>query len=321
MQLRKFFLFSLIIAAALAACNNPGPIDVSNPIGFKQKSGLFALQVPKSWTSSQDEVSTEAIASFADTTHRAELIGYVGLLDHQLSDAEGLQIAADLAGNLLNQPGDLKITDKYRQPDGAFVAVFTFTRAGTPRTGQAIFHDADLSLAGTLINGPVDGWADFQKSLQPFVDSFKVDKDFIQGTYFTPIDTDAYAVVVPVGWAQQKSKTNNEVEVKAPNGRLSIIGVQLIVTNTLDDTALANQAVSILKQAYRLDNTLTDTSKLPDGRLRLGLDRTDRHTVGYVEQKDGHFIGLFFDVPAQQLAAYQPFIDFVYSTLVTGVVP
>ncbi len=318
MKFKKIFLISMLIAAALAACNNPGPIDVSNPIGFKQKSGLFSLQVPKSWTSAQDEVSTEAIASFADTTHRAELIGYVGLLDHQLSDAEGLQVAADLTGNLLNQPGDLKITNQYRQPDGAFVAVFTFSRAGTPRTGQAIFRDADLSLAGTLINGPVDGWADFQKSLQPFVDSFKVDKDFVQGTYFTPIDTDAYAVVVPVGWTQQKSKTNNEVEVKAPNGRLSIIGVQRVVTNTLDDTALANQAVSILKQSYSLDDTLSDTSKLADGRLRLGLDRADRHTVGFVEQKDGYFIGLFFDVPTQQLSAYQSFIDFVYSTFVTG---
>jgi hypothetical protein len=84
MQLRKFFLFGLIIGAALAACNNQGPIDVSNPIGFKQKSGLFTLQVPKSWTSTQDEVPTESIASFADPTHRAELIGYTGLLDHRL---------------------------------------------------------------------------------------------------------------------------------------------------------------------------------------------------------------------------------------------
>jgi hypothetical protein len=53
----------------------------------------------------------------------------------------------------------------------------------------------------------------------------------------------------------------------------------------------------------------------------LGLDQTDRHTVGYVEQKDGYFIGLFFDVPTAQLSDYQPFIDFVYSTFVTSVAP
>jgi hypothetical protein len=321
MQLRKFFLFSLIIAVALAACNNQGPIDVSNPIGFKQKSGLFALQVPKSWTSSQDEVATESIAAFADPTHRAELIGYVGLLDHLLSDAEGLQTAESLAGNLLNHPNDLKTTNQYRQADGAFVVVFTFTRSGAARTGQAIFRDGDLAFSGTLIDGPVDGWADLQKALQPFVDSFKMDKDYVQGTYFVPIDTLAFSVVVPADWTQQKSSNSNEVQIKAPNGRFSIIGVQRVFTNTLDDTGLANEATSILKQVYGFDNTLSDSSKLADGRLKLGLDQTDRHTVGYVEQKDGYFIGLFFDVPTAQLSDYQPFIDFVYSTFVTSVAP
>jgi hypothetical protein len=172
-----------------------------------------------------------------------------------------------------------------------------------------------------LIDGPVDGWADLQKSLQPFVDSFKIDKDFVQGTYFVPIDTIAYSVVVPADWAQQKSAGQTEVQVKSLNGKFSIIGAQRVLTNTLDDTGLANQAVSILKEAYQLNNTLSDASKLPDGRLRLGLDRSDRHTVGYVEQKDGYFIGLFFDVPGGQLDAYQPMIDFIYSTFVTSISP
>ncbi len=321
MQLRKFFLVSLIIAAALAACNNPGPIDTSNPIGYQQKSGLFAVQVPKSWTSSQDEVPTESIAKFADPTNRAELIGYAGLLDHLLSDAEGLQTAESLAGNLLNHPGDLKTTNKYRQADGAFVVVFTFTRSGAARTGQALFRDGDLAFSGTLIDGPAEGWTDLQKSLQPFADSFKLNKDYVQGTYFDAVDAVAYSMVAPASWTQQKSSNNSEVLIKSPDGQLSIIGVQRPFTPTLDDTGLANQATSILKQVYGFDNTLSESSKLPDGRLKLGLDRTDRHTVGYVEQKDGYFIGLFFDVPGGQLDTYQPMIDFIYSTFVTGISP
>ena len=55
--------------------------------------------------------------------------------------------------------------------------------------------------------------------------------------------------------------------------------------------------------------------------MKIGIDRPSRHTVGYIEQKNGYFIGLFFDVPSAQLAAYQPMIDFIASTLVTGAVP
>ena len=321
MQLRKFFLVSLISAAMLTACNTQQPIDTSNPIGFKQKSGLFSLQAPKSWTNTQDEVATESIAAFADTTHRAELIAYIGLLDHRLGDDEGLKVASDLVGNLLNQPGDLKITTKQRQPDGSFSVTFTFTRANSPRTGQAIFRDTDLALAGTLINGPIEGWTDLQKALQPYVDSFKIDKDFVQGTYFIPIDTIAYSVVVPADWPQQKSSSGNETQVKSQNGLFSIIGASRPMTATLDETGLANQALAVLKETYKLNDTLSTTSKLADGRLQLSLDRADRHTVGYVEQKDGYFIGLFFDVPTAQLAAYQPMIDFIYSTYVTSIRP
>lgn len=321
MKFKIFFLSSLIVAAALAACNTQGPIDTSNPIGFKQKSGLFSLQVPQSWAQSQDEVPTESIAAFADPTHRAELIGYVGLLDHHLADDEGLQSAEALIGNLLNHPNDLKTTNKYRQADGAFVVMFTFTRSGSTRTGQAVFHDADLAFAGTLIDGPVDGWADLQKLLLPFVDSFKLDKDYVQGTYFVPIDTIAYSVVVPADWTQQKSPNQTEVQVKSPTGNFAIIGLERVFTDTVDDAGLAAKSISILKQVYGLDNQLSNSNRLPDGRLQLSLDRADRHTVGYVEQKDGYLIGLFFDVPTARLGDYQAMIDFIYSTFVTSIAP
>jgi hypothetical protein len=320
MQLRKFFVFSLTVAALLTACNNPGPIDLSNPIGFKQRSGLFTLQVPKSWTSSQDQLPTESIAAFADPTHRAELIAYSGLLDHHLADAEGLQIAESLAGNLLNHPSDLKTTSKLRQADGAFVVAFTFTRSGSARSGQAVLRDGDLALAGTLIDGPLAGWADLQKALQPLADSFKLNKDYVQGTYFDALDTPAFAVVVPAGWAQQKSSNNSGVLVKSPDGQFSIIGLQRVFTDTVDDPGLTAAALSILKQSYKFDGTPASAAKLADGRLKIGLDRADRQTVGYVEQKDGTFMGLFFDVPTAQLNAYQPMIDFVYSTFVTGLI-
>lgn len=320
MQLKKFFLFSLIIAA-LTACNNQPPIDTANPINFKHRTGMFTLQAPKSWLPTQDALPTEAIAAFSDATHRAELIGYAGLLDHQLADEEGWLATNALVGGLLNQPTDLKITDRQRQPDGSFFVVFTFTRANTPRSGQAIFRDADLAFAGVVINGASTEWPSLQKTLQPYVDSFKLNKDFVQGTYFIPLDMQTFSVVVPADWTQQKTPRGDAVEVRSPSGRFSIIGVQKPITTTLDEAGLANQALIILKQASKIEATLSATSKLPDGRLKLELDRTDRHTQGYVEQKDGYVIGLFFDVPTAQLGAYQPMIDFIASTLVTGVVP
>jgi hypothetical protein len=321
MQLRKFFLFSLISAALLTACNTQGPIDTSNPINFKHPSGVFTIQAPKSWLQTQDALPTETIAAFADTTHRAELIGYSGLLDHHLDDAEGIKATSALLGGLLNQPTDLKITDQQRQPDGSFLINFTFTRANAARSGRAIFRDADLALTGVIVSAVSTEWPNLQTALQPYVDSFKLNKDFVQGTYFVPLDMRTFSVVVPADWAQQKTSRGDEVEVKSPTGRFSIIGAQKQISGTLDDASLATQAVIVLKQAYKIDATLADSSKLADGRLKITLTRTDRQTVGYVEQKDGYLIGLFFDVPTTQLSAYQPMIEFIASTLVTGVVP
>ena len=321
MQLRKFFLFSLIIAALLAACNNQQPIDTSNPINFKHRTGVFSIQAPKSWVQTQDALPTETIAAFSDATHRAELIGYAGLLDHQLGDEEGLTAGSAILGGLLNQPTDLKITDRSRRPDGSFTFAFTFTRANAPRSGSAIFRDADLSFSGVVINVASTEWPNLQTALQPYIDSFKLNAEFVQGTYFIPLDMKTFSVVVPADWAQQKTPRGDAVEVRSDSGKFSIIGAHKQMTETLDEAGLANQAPIVLKQATKIDATLASSSKLPNGYLKVELDRPDRHTVGYIEQKDGYFIGLFFDVPAAQLSAYQPMIDFIVSTLVTGVIP
>lgn len=304
-----------LLLVVLAGCGS-APIDTGNPVNFKHQIGVFELKVPKSWKQTQDHVSTEAIAAFSDPTNRAEIMGYAGLLDHRLADDEGLQIASDLIGTLLNRPSDLQITDKQHRSDGAFVVNVTFTRNNEKRTGQGVFRDGDLALSGTIVDGPTEGWADLQKALQPYADSFKVNPEVVQGTYFDALLGVAYAVVMPVEWPRQGTEKGMQVHAQA--GKTTLYTIEQPISTTLDTAGLTNQAVTSLRQTYKINAEVGSSAPLPDGRTQVTLKQADRSIIGYLEAKDGYFIGLFFDVPAAQAAAYQPFIDFVYSTFVTG---
>ena len=314
-SIQKALAVIVVALIVLAGCGS-APIDTGNPVNFKHQIGVFELKVPKSWKQAQDKVSTEAIAAFSDPTNRAEIIAYAGLLDHRLADDEGMQITSDLIGTLLNRPSDLQIADKQRRSDGAFVVNVTFTRNNEKRTGQGVFHDGDLALSGTIIDGPTQGWADLQKALQADLDSFKVNTDVVQGTYFEALEGAVHALAVPAGWARQN--TGKGVQVRSLSGQTTLYTIEQPISTTLDAAGLANQSVTSLRQLFKLNAQVSDSSALPDGRTKLTLDRSDRRIVGYVEVKDGHFIGLFFDVPAAQAPAYQPFIDFIYSTYITG---
>ena len=312
----RIVLFSLLGLLLIAGCTNSSPIDTSNPVDFKHHTGVFTLQVPKSWKQAQDQVPTESIAAFSDPTQHAEIIAYAGLLDHRLADAEWFTTVSGLVGNLLNRPTDLQFTDNQHRTDGAFVVSFSFTRSDQKRVGQAIMHDTDLALSGVIADGPEQGWTDLAKALQPYVDSFELHPDFVQGTYFEPLQDTFYAVVVPPDWARQKYP--NGVGVKSRSGRMSILTVQRSISPTLQTLALSDQAAAVLRQTFGISAQASASENLVDGRLKITFDQPDHTIIGYVENKDEMFIGLYFELPADQTDAYQPFIDFVYSTLVTG---
>ena len=82
----RSFLVSCLTLLVLAACASSNPIDTSSPTNFRHRTGVFALQVPASWKQDQAEVETETLGRFSDPSGRAELIAYVGLLDHRLTD-------------------------------------------------------------------------------------------------------------------------------------------------------------------------------------------------------------------------------------------
>ena len=304
-----------IVLMALAACANASPIDTGNPTTFKHRTGAFSLQAPQSWKRAQDAVETESVAAFSDPTQRAELLAYAGLLDHRLTDGEGNQAVAGLAKNLLNAPSDLKVTDQQRRTDGAFMAALSFTRAGEKRSGVAIFRDEQLALAGVILDGPEAGWADFQKAMQPYLDSFQLNPDVVQGTYFTPLEGDLYALVVPAGWQRQPGR--GFTLIHSSTGRLTIIAAEKTLTGTLDTAGLVTTGMELLQQSLGTGK-VSGNETLPDGRIKVTIDRGSNRTIGYLDQKDGGIIGLFFDVPADRVQDYQPFIDFVYSTFITG---
>jgi hypothetical protein len=279
---------------------------------------VFELQVPKSWKQVQDQVETESLAAFSDATGRSEIIAYAGLLDHQLTDDEGLKIVPDLVTNLLNGPQDLKITDKQRRSDGAFVVTMAFTRNNVKRLGQAILRDGGLALSGVIVSGPEADWTTLLTGLQPYIDAFKLNPDYVQGTFFTPLENTHFALVVPAGWVRQPIDGGNRV--KSTGGQLTIDATQLPLSAPLTAETF-NAAVTRRLQQQSGSATLTDSQTLPDGRIKLTYTRNAQQITGYAEQKDGMLITLFFAVPADQAAAYQPFIDFIYSTFITGKTP
>jgi hypothetical protein len=313
-SLKRWMLIGGLMLIVLTGCANT-PIDTGNPVAFKHRTGVFEMQVPKSWKQTQDQVDTEALAAFSDPTGNAEIIGYTGLLDHTFTNDEGLTVVPQLIENLLNAPADLAVTDKQVRADGAFVVSLTFTRNTVKRTGQAIFRQGNLALYGTIASGPQADWSTLSAALQPYVDSFKVSAESVQGTYFEPLQDSHYALVVPVGWEHVPGSIGQQV--RSPNGKLLIAASQLVVTDTASGPSLTDQVVR--RAAQLLGSVDLQTSEtLPNGQLKVILTQPQHRITGYAEIKDGALIAVFFDAPADQADAYQPIIDFMYSTFVTG---
>lgn len=308
-------LITVIAALFLTACASSNPIDTANPTEFKHRTGAFSLQVPQAWQTVQDEVDTEAVAAFFDPAQRAELQAYTGLLERRFTDEEGQRVIASLVTNLLGAPPDLDIAGVQRQPDGSFSTSLSFTRNAEKQAGVAIFRDSNLALAGVILTGPEAGWTDFEKAMRPYLDSFTVNQDVVQGRFFRELIDEFYALAVPAGWSSQPNPRSGKI--RSPNGQLQLITATTPVSDTLDTNGLSEAGHQLLQQTVSR-GTLSTVERLPDGRVKVLIDRGDRQTVGYLDQKDGAVIGLYFDVPAGRVQDYQPFIDFVYSTYLTG---
>ncbi len=301
--------------AFLVACASSNPIDVSNPIEVAHSTKIFSLTMPASWQHIQDKTLTESVMVFTDPTQKAELIGYAGLLDRRLTDAEGFQIASDLINSLLKRPADFVVTDQQRRSDGTFAVKFSYSRDQQKRLGEAILSDKDLALSAVIADGVDSTWPQVRDALQPFVTSFKVDPVYVQGTYFVPVENVGFAFAGPADW-QKQSGTRGTI-MRSRNGNMAILAVQQPLTTTLDTPALAQATVGIARTMGSPGN-LVSSQQLPDGRTKLVYERPQHRVIGYVDQKDQMLAGLLFDVPLDQAEAYQPFIDFVYSTFVTG---
>jgi hypothetical protein len=315
-QRRQLLQFLVLLAGGvlLAACATSKPIDTSALKLFTQHNNVFSLQVPGAWKQYQKDLPTESMAAFSEPAGHAELIAYAALLDRHLGEAEGQKIVTQLITALLNAPADLSITDLQRQADGTYTAQLKFSRGDQKRAGTATFREEPLALSGVILSGPETGWADFQKAMQPALDSFKVNADFVRGTYFEPLEGERYSMAIPAQWESRKGP--GLTKVRSPNGQLQIVAVQRPEAKALTSSELAEQGVK-LAQLNLGKGTLTSSEVLPDGRVKVHIEQGADSTIGYLEQRNGLLLGLFFATPANRLADYQALIDFLYSTYVT----
>jgi hypothetical protein len=304
-----------VAAALIAGCSGPEPIDTGNPVAFKHRIGVFSLLAPESWQQSQGEVETEAIASFADPSARSVMYAYAGLLDHRLLEDEGLEIVADLAETLLNSPSDYQVVNRQRRDDGAFEVQFSYVQQGQKWLGRATFRDTDLALSGVIAAGQESTWANLSTALQPFVESFKVDPEAIQGTFFVPLEGASWAMAVPGDWARRSGGVS--AQLTSRTGRMSILISGGTLEQPLDAAGLADRAAGELRQAFGLNVQVSASESQPDGRAKAIFERGEQRIIGYLEQGPDAFVGLFFQVPADRVADYQPFIDFERSVFVT----
>lgn len=314
MRVRVAYLISMALGL-LAACTAPDPIDVSNPVDFQTQSGVFTIQVPASWLKGQDNIATETVALLNDPARRVGLIAYAGLLERRLGDAEGWKAVSALVKTLVGNPSDFAVGSQQRSPDGAFDMNFAFSAGELKVEGSATFRDTDLALSGVVLTAPADIWDGVQASMQPFVDSFELDAEAVKGTFFEPLQETHFAMAVPGDWEQQRR--GQSLRLIARNRDMSMIALQEAVDAPLDSPQLVQQAVDSLRQAFGLRTTVVSSEIAPDGRTKLSLDGGDRRVVGYVQQKGDLLLGLLFDVPADRVDDYQPFIDFEYFTFVT----
>lgn len=316
MTLRSMKVMALLgmLSMWLAGCASD-VVQVGQLAPFAHRLGVFEMQAPKTWKQGQDALGTEALAAFSDPSGRAEIIGYAGLLDHRFTNDERAAAVQGLIKNLLNAPADLKFEAAAGQPDGSYTTSLTFTRNGVLRSGQALFRDGRLSLSGVIISGPQTQWPTLQAELQPVVDSFTVKPEYVEGTYFEPVDGSHFVLVAPTDWP--RTAVEGGAQIRAPQGELRITVAQKPLTGTLSADALVTASVARARQLLG-SLELSGSQLLPDGRAQLTLSAGSRQIIGYVDHKDEMLITLFFEIPADRAADYQPIIDFIYSTLVTG---
>ena len=313
---KKWILLIILWIVLLGGCTSPNPIDTGNPVDFQHRTTVFTMQAPGNWKQVQDAAPTEALGIFSDPTGEASIVAYAGLLDRRLEDEEGLTIVGQLASTLLRDPADYRVTEQRRHPDGTFEVRFTFSRSEQKFTGRAIFRDTDLTLSGVIMEGPEQNWSSLETALSPYVDSFRIDPEVVRAAYFDILEDIYYILVVPIDWPQQRGVDG--VEIQSRNQRMSILLVQENLGQAIDPAALADQAAASLRRSFRLVAKVTASEKLADGRLRVTLDEGDQRILGFVEQFDTHFVGLFFKIPSDRAEDYQPFMDFVYSTYISG---
>ncbi len=318
MRVGAVLVFSIAMGL-LAGCSAPNPIDTGNPVDFRPETGVFTIQVPDSWTTGQQNVSTESMALFTDPTGQVNLVAYTGLLERRLTDEDGLSAITGLTQALLAYPSDFEITRQTRSLDGAFETSFAYSREDQKIVGDTIFRDTDLALSGVILFAPEAIWNDAQSAMQPFVDSFDLDAEAVQGTFFVPLVEPNFAMAIPDDWQQQQR--NESWRLIARNGRMSMMVLQGAADQPLEATELADTAAVLLRTTFGLRSSVSGSQMLEDGRLNVTFEGGDRRVIGYVEQIDDRIIGLFFDVPADRVADYQPFIDFEYFTFVTNFEP
>lgn len=309
------------MAIGLIAGCSPAPdpskiIAFGDPAPFTHSIGVFTLNVPSGWRAVQDSAETEAYASFTDPNGWASLIAYTGLLDRRLSDEEGLNAVDSLARNLLGSPQGYQVVGRQRLPDGAFEVTVSFLSDSYRRRGRAVFYDKDLALAGTIVVGTEADWNTIQSKLTPFADSFRFDPAVVQGTYFEPLVGDYYGLAVPAGWPQQNSGEGTEI-----SSRSRMMFIRLIEKDAGRTLSGAEELIDESIRALRtmgLNVQPISDQTLPGGRLKVTLGQGQRSVIGYVEQFDTTLVGLFFEMPADRVSDYQPFMDFIYYTYVTG---
>ncbi len=312
----KCLLLLSIVMGLVAGCAGPNPISVGSPIAFQHRTTAFTMRVPDGWTQVQDEVATEALGIFTDPTGQALITAYMGLLDRRLADEEGLAIVGTLASTLLSNPDDFQVTDQRRRPDGAFEVTFAFTGGEQKHAGRAIFRDTHLALSGVIISGPQQHWNSLQNALAPYVDSFTIDPEVVRASYFDILEDTYYILVVPIDWPRRRGAFGTEVISRS--GRMSIRLLQHDLGKSIAAADIADQTVMSLRTAFNLVVNVLAAEQLPDNRLEITLEQAGRRIIGYVETFDTHLVGLFFDVPADRVDDYQPFMDFVYSTYISG---
>ncbi|HEY1011653.1 MAG TPA: hypothetical protein VGE07_03050 [Herpetosiphonaceae bacterium] len=319
------------------------PVDLADPQPYKHESGIFALEVPASW--SVDDRSTDELifVGFSDPSNNAQMIVQI-VESEPMDEAQMTTALQEYVKSVFGTEENFDFEEPVPQADGSVLLVWSSEQSLTNSktatfTGNSFIEQREDLLSIITLAVPKEQFPDLKAGINTLLNSYKIDPSAQAGggdsgdtgsgdpapagealadlsnltTY--EYETGIFKIDVPGAWnvTDTSDETQNTVSFVDPSGHGSVYVYLSESFDNLGDDALT-EALKAYIEAYAgsQPNFWTkDPVPQSDGSIRIawgGDWEVGGATYSYtgnsfVEQRDSIVSMLTIIAPSEQFKA------------------